>query len=105
MAKPKHDPGLDVLLALDGVILVVDPNGGHWVKMVVKQVAPSPERSHGISYSLTLHAANGERLVGYDNAHAVSAGSGPGRAHKRRSRSLPPARPDKALRPSATRRR
>jgi hypothetical protein len=79
MAKPKHDPGLDVLLALDGVILIVDPNGGHWVKMVVKQVAPSPERSHGISYSLTLHAANGERLVGYDNAHAVSAGSGPGR--------------------------
>jgi hypothetical protein len=47
--------------------------------MVVKQVAASPERPHGISYSLTLHAANGERLVGYDNAHAVSAGSGPGR--------------------------
>jgi hypothetical protein len=35
MAKPKNDPGLDVLLALDGVILVVDPSGGHWVKMIV----------------------------------------------------------------------
>jgi hypothetical protein len=79
MAKPREDPGLDALLALDGVILVVDPNGAHWVKMVVKPVAPSPERPHGISYSLTLHATNGERLVGYDNAHAVSAGSGPGR--------------------------
>jgi hypothetical protein len=79
MAKPKHDPGLDALLALDGVVLVIDPNGGHWVKMVVKQIAPSPERPHGISYSLTLHAANGERLVGYDNAHAICAGSGPGR--------------------------
>ena len=63
MPKPKHDPGLDVLLALDGVVLVLDPNGAHWVKMVVKQVAPSPERPHGVSYSLTLHAANGERLV------------------------------------------
>jgi len=90
MANPKHDPGLDVLLALDGVILVVDPNGAHWVKMVVKQVALSSERPHGISYSLTLHAANGERLIGYDNAHAVSAGSGPGRhasvAHDHRHR-------------------
>lgn len=84
MTKPKHDPGLDALLALDGVILVVGPNGAHWVK----QVAPSPERPHGISYSLTLHAANGERLVGYDNAHAVS--TGPGRrasaAHDHRHR-------------------
>ena len=90
MTKPKHDPGLDVLLALDGVVLVLDPNGAHWVKMVVKQVALSSERPHGISYSLTLHAANGERLIGYDNAHAVSAGSGPGRrasaAHDHRHR-------------------
>ena len=90
MTKPEHDPGLEALLALDGVVLVVDPNGAHWVKMVVKQVAPSPERPHGISYSLTLHAANGERLVGYDNAHAVGTGSGPGRqrsaAHDHRHR-------------------
>ncbi len=56
MSKPKPDPGLDALLALDGVVLVVDPNGAHWVKVVVKQVTPSPVRPHGISYSLTLHA-------------------------------------------------
>lgn len=79
MAKPEHDPGLEALIPLDGVVLVVDADGAHWVKMVVKQVAPSPERPHGISYSLTLHAANGERLVGYDNAHAVTTGTGPGR--------------------------
>ena len=88
MAKP--DPGLDALLALDGVVLVVDPAGAHWVKMAVKQVPPSSERPHGISYSLTLHAANGERLVGYDNAHSISTGSGPGRqrsgAHDHRHR-------------------
>jgi predicted transcriptional regulator len=97
MTQPKHDPGLDVLLALDGVVLVVDPSGAHWVKVVVKQVAPSPERPRGISYSLTLHAADGERLVGYDDAHAVSAGSGPGR-RARGARSSAPAWPDDALR-------
>ena len=90
MAKPKPDPALDDLLGLDGVLLVVDPIGAHWVKFVVKKVAASPERPHGISYSLTLHAADGERLVGYDNAHAISAGSGPSRrtitAHDHRHR-------------------
>ena len=66
MKKSTHDPGLDALLALDGVVLVVDPDGAHWVKIIVKQVAPSAERPHVISYSLTLRAANGARLVGYD---------------------------------------
>src|SRR3979411_3099125 len=79
MAEPTPDRGLDDLLVLHGTILVVDPIGNHWVKFVVKQVAPSPERPHGVSYALTLHAADGERLVGYDNAHAVSVGSGPSR--------------------------
>ena len=77
MSRRKDDSGLDALLALDGVVLVVDPTGGHWVKMIAKASAPEPRRPHGISYSLTLHAANGERLVGYDNAHAVRAGRGP----------------------------
>lgn len=79
MGKPEHDRGLADLLALDGVVLVVDPLGNHWVKFVAKRVDPSDERPHGLSYSLTLHAANGERLVGFDNAHAVSSGSGPSR--------------------------
>jgi hypothetical protein len=63
MVKPVHDRVLDDLLALDGVVLVVDPLGTHWVKFVAKRVDPSDERPHGVSYSLTLHAANGERLV------------------------------------------
>ena len=79
MPEPNDDYGLENLLALDGVVLVVDPNGAHWVKVIAKQIPPSPERPHGISYSLTLHAASGERLMGYDNAHPVSIGSGPGR--------------------------
>ena len=53
MVEAKFDPGLDHLLALDGVVLVVDPVGNHWVKFVVKRVEPSSKRPHGLSYSLT----------------------------------------------------
>jgi hypothetical protein len=66
-----RDPTLDVLLDLDGQVLVVDPEGGHWVRFVVTQVPVSPEKPHGIDYSLTLHGPDGERLVGFDNAHPV----------------------------------
>lgn len=69
MPALRHDPALDDLLLLDGQVLVVDPAGGHWVKFVVKRVPPSPDRPHGLSYSLTLHDSRGRRLVGYDNAH------------------------------------
>ena len=68
----RRDPTLDVLLDLDGQVLVVDPAGGHWVRFVVTQVAVSPEKLHGIDYSLTLHGPDGERLVGFDNAHPVA---------------------------------
>ena len=68
----QRDPTLDVLLDLDGQVLVVDSQGGHWVRFVVTQVPVSPEKPHGIDYSLTLHGPNGERLVGFDNAHPVA---------------------------------
>jgi hypothetical protein len=67
----QHDPALDALLELHGVILVVDPEGGHWVKFVVTKVPVSAEKPHGLDYSLTLHGPSGERLVGFDNAHSV----------------------------------
>jgi hypothetical protein len=60
-----------VLLDLDGQVLVVDPEGGHWVRFVVTRVPVSPEKPHGLDYSLTLHGPDGERLVGFDNAHPV----------------------------------
>ena len=66
-----NDPTLDLLLDLDGQVLVVDPNGGHWVRFVVTRVPVTPEKPHGIDYSLTLHGPQGERLVGFDNAHPV----------------------------------
>lgn len=67
----KHDPALDALLDLDGITLVIDPEGGHWVQFVVTEVEPSPGKPHGLDYSLTLHGPKGERLVGFDNAHPV----------------------------------
>lgn len=66
-----RDPGLDALLDLDGQVLVVDPEGRHWVRFVVRVVPATPEKPHGLDYSLTLHGPGGERLVGFDNAHAV----------------------------------
>jgi hypothetical protein len=75
---------------------VIDPSGGYWVKFEVKQAAATPERPHGLRYSFTLHAANGERLVGFDNAHGVMSGAGPGAKmpetfdHRHRHRSIKP---------------
>jgi hypothetical protein len=66
-----RDSSLDLLLELDGQVLVVDPEGGHWVRFTVTCVPTTLEKPHGLDYSLTLHGPNGERLVGFDNAHPV----------------------------------
>jgi hypothetical protein len=92
----KRDPSLDTLLDLDGQVLVIDPDGRHWVRFVVRRVPATEARPHGLDYSLTLHGPDGERLVGFDNAHPVRTGSGPGRKsgptfdHKHRLKALRP---------------
>ena len=90
----KRDPGLDTLLDLDGQVLVVDPQGGYWVKFTVTQVPVSAEKPHGLDYSLTLHGRSGQSLVGYDNAHAVAKGRGKRRRgahdHKHRLKTVRP---------------
>ena len=73
---PPRDPSLDTLLDLDGQVLVVDPDGKHWVRFVVTRVVVSPEKPHGLDYSLTLHGPEGERLVGFDNATRSGGRSG-----------------------------
>jgi len=94
MAGTLRDDSLDTLLDLDGEVLFIDEK--HWVKFTVKRVEPTPERPHGLSYSLTLHGENGERLVGFDNAHSVRHSSGPaGRTrrpydHRHRYRTIRP---------------
>ena len=62
--------GLDTLLDLHGETLFID-DIGHWVKFVVLRTDVTAERPLGLSYSLTLHAPDGTRLVGFDNAHPV----------------------------------
>jgi hypothetical protein len=77
MTTPDRDPGLDTLLDLYGQTLFVDEIG-HWVKFIVLRTEVTPERPHGLTYSLTLHAPDGARLVGFDNAHPLRERRGPG---------------------------
>ena len=86
----KRDPSLDALLELDGQVLVVDSESNHWVRFLVRRVPATAAKPHGLDYTLSLHGPDGERLVGFDNAHAVREQAGPGgrgrRAHDHRHR-------------------
>lgn len=70
-----------MLLDLDGQEFTFEPTG-YSVKFKVKKVPPTSERPNGMSYSLTLHAPDGARLVGFGNAHNVRASRGPGGTRK-----------------------
>jgi len=77
-------------------VFVIDPSGGYWVKFEAKRVDVTAERPHGLRYSFTLHDAGGTRLVGFDNAHSVASGYGPGAKlsqaydHRHRLRTIKP---------------
>jgi len=66
------DVGLRTLLDLSEQ--VTDQEDGYWVKIEAWEVDRSDEIPHGIRYSLTLHAPSGQRILGYDNAHAADTG-------------------------------
>jgi len=70
----ERDTSLDALLGLDGEVFVIDPDAGLWVQFRARIVPATEAKPHGLDYSLTLHDRNGERLVGFDNAHAVAQG-------------------------------
>jgi hypothetical protein len=84
-ARPRRDSAL-----------VVDPETKHWVRFVVTRVESTVEKPHGLGYSPTLHGPDGERLVGFDNAHPIRPRSGPGgkprgpRDHKHRLKTVKP---------------
>ena len=84
MTTQDRDLGLDTLLDLHGQTPFVD-KAGHWVKFIVVRTEVTPERPHGLSYSLTLHAPDGERLVGFDNAHPLKERRVPGTRRCRES--------------------
>lgn len=71
MNERAPDHGLEFLLAFNGRIHHLEK--GYWLKFEIARVDATPERPHGLSYSFTLHAPDGTRLVGFDNAHNVSA--------------------------------
>jgi hypothetical protein len=64
-----HKADVANLLELAGV--VIDQEEGFWVKIEAWRVPNSAEIPHGIRYSLTQHAPDGSRILGYDNAHAI----------------------------------
>ena len=70
MEKPS-EYGLEFLLAFDGRIHHLEE--GYWIKFEIKRVGATKKRPHGLSYAFTLHAPDGTRLVGFDNAHGVPA--------------------------------
>jgi hypothetical protein len=65
----KPDIGLDVLLSLDGTEYT--EKNGYWYKIEAMRVQCTKERPHGIRYNLTLHDNYNQRILGFDNAHAV----------------------------------
>lgn len=71
MKAEPNEHGLEFLLAFDGRVHRLEE--GYWIKFEIKRVRAAKQRPHGLSYSLTLHAPDGKRLIGFDNAHAVPA--------------------------------
>jgi hypothetical protein len=65
----RPDYGLEFLLAFNGRIHYLEK--GYWLKFDIARVEATLERRHGLSYSFTLHAPDGTRLLGFDNAHDV----------------------------------
>ncbi len=84
MARDQPDYGIETLLNLDGWTHEV--GGGFWISVKAVRVTPDAARPHGIGYTLTLHHSDGERVLGYDNAHPPDVGSGPAMKSRRRGR-------------------
>jgi hypothetical protein len=61
-----------------------------WIRRaVIGRVPVSPEKPHGIDYSLTLHGPDGVRLAGFDNAHPVGRRKrGEAQDHRHRLRTI-----------------
>lgn len=69
----KHDPALDTLLDLDGITLVVDPEGGHWVRFVVTRVPVTAEKRMG--WIIRLHCTEGMESGWWGSTTLIQWGS------------------------------
>jgi Family of unknown function (DUF6516) len=83
MSCSASDRTLEFLLAFHGRIHHLEQ--GYWIKFDITKVETTEARPHGIAYSFTLHGPDGKRLIGFDNAHAVSA---PGARFSKRSAAI-----------------
>lgn len=70
----QKDKTIDNLLELNGVRYVIEEHLGLWVKFEAKRVDKTKDRPHGVRYALTLHNRFNERIMGFDNAHAIEYG-------------------------------
>ena len=89
---PRRDPSLDALLDLDGQVLVIH-EAGYWVRFIVHQVPSTPDKPHGLDYTLPMHGPDGAHRVGFDNAHQVAgqrAGGPAAKDHRHRLRTVRP---------------
>ncbi len=68
-----EDTSLEALLNLDGETFVLEK--GYWVKFNARRVPATRQIPQGIRYSLTLHDRYNNRILGFDNAHAVKTRS------------------------------
>jgi hypothetical protein len=69
MVTDRDQHSLEFLLAFNGRVHILPE--GFWTKFEIKRVPATRQRPHGLSYSFTLHDADGKRLMGFDNAHPV----------------------------------
>lgn len=69
--KTELDHSIENLLDLDGEVMEADYELQYYAHFDVKRVELSEGRPHGVKYSLTLHDKHNERLLGFDNAHAI----------------------------------
>ncbi len=75
MTKKSAEHTLEFLLAFNGHLHHYA--GGFWLKFEITQVEASAGRPHGLHYAFTLHGPDNRRLIGFDNAHGVSAKGSP----------------------------
>ncbi len=71
MDDEQADHTLEFLLAFDGRVHHLE--GGYWIKFEIKKVGTRKSRPHGLSYAFTVHAPDGTRWIGFDNAHRAPA--------------------------------
>jgi hypothetical protein len=62
---------LEFLLDFDGRIHWLER--GYRIEFKIRRVEVTPRCPHGLEYSFTLHGPDGQRLLGFDNAHPVRA--------------------------------